>query len=486
MRRSSVLILAGMVIVSGALTACGGSYNERGTEMSATSGAAVSGSAVSKTASPEENKAEEHIFTNSTSLYMDAVFDPDCENHKNTGGIIQRDLDGTNPVEIRISDFGELLGADDTAVYFTKVIEKKDDEMPETWFCQLPVHKDSKGKDGTMNQEEIEVVYRPKEDVFVDGIPYMDKEWIIYTTVQGKYMKYDRKNDNLFQAEVPGEIKGDEDIAMDVFPDKQILLCAGNDTAYLQKVGEEDWKALPKDGVGVWSANWSDAGYFYTAELTGADATNGFDARKTYIKRYDWASGQSSVFVSRDEIEGMRGELQKEGYLNGDEGSQKGGEIALDRAMLDGDRLYLTCQIDWVLGETGYTGYVVFSKAAGEKELTFEKELSSVLWQQATVFRVTNSVHSNIKKREYYETVCWWIEGGKAFLSRHNMKKGIRAGYYDLETGKLTWITTEDAEYYIPYYDAPARNIEATRTGAGYRCYEEEEMELVGIEDRTK
>lgn len=428
---------------AGFLTGCGGEFAGVSRD-GAVSGGAVSSSVAKnrkKTRSEAETDMSRHRFCTDTNLYYVGG---------DTDRIMQARLDGTHRKCIRKSKEGKDAIADILYVGTEWLYYSVKNDYGEETIYRSPVEKDKEGYDVVRLGDE-EVIYEAanyKEvvDDYEANIPiYMDDDYCFYTDEFGsEFVKYDRRANKKISQRQHG-LDGEGEIIRI----KDYYLYRHKEGLYRQKVSSTRWGVVSEHTIEGMDGNIS-------------FVNNGREVfYPTYVDKVDkipfhiWSCDgkRKRKFVTRKQLSSA---------VKSVTGTDKPDVCMPSGLFWQQGRLYIQLQTGWKVNGIYHMEYMVFSQGegGGAPKLRYEKKLTECMKSHVEAQR--GKWTDDIKKAETIfvkhmvvnDAQCIGMADGKAYLSLYDYKKARgRMACYDLDRGKLKWISSKNAAFYKLGYD---------------------------------
>ena len=423
------------LLCAGLLTGCGGEYAGV-SENGAVSGGVVSGSVVSGQAVVEEavmdKKANElsgkkdrtnWFCSEKNFYYLPSTYSKDK--------FVEHNLTDGTEREIKRENFWDLCYVDNDWVYYVVQgnSEKEDDKL-----FRAPI-------------EDDRVKIKKEECLFADKDlscqVYCDGRYLLYIMDSGKYRKYDLKQ----KKDIGTLYKDKKDYESDILAvvNDYVYLRLGEKGLYRQKLDSDKITKITKETV--WGTAMAVMGedVYYSEEY----------AMPFHIMRYDPEDGSTEEVVSEQQI----ATLLQENHVLG----EKYPDLSSNIKTYDpvgmfacGERMYVQLEVEWEDRSSGYPGcmnIVFYLEPDINNELHYVRELTECL--------AADKPTEGYAKKYYSRGRCVEMTEDKCYMEIYNPEtdKDTLASY-DFGSGKFTYLTDKEMEWYLPYYVAPHQMME--------------------------
>ena len=432
-----------IALSAGFLTSCGGELAGISGD-GAVSGEAVSGS-VTKNREKTRNEAKtdmsRHRFCTDTNLYYVGG---------DTDRIMQARLDGTHRKCIRKCKEGKNAEADILYVGTEWLYYSVRNDYGEETIYRSPVEKDKKGYDVVRFRDE-EVIYEGanyKEvlNEYEENIPiYMDADYCFYTDeCRSGFAKYDRRANKKISQRQHG-LNGEGEIIRI----KDYYLYRHRQELYRQKVSSTRWEVVSEhiikgmDGKIFFVNNGREV--FYPRYV---DKVN-----KIPFQIWSCDGKREREFVTRKQLSSA---------VESVTGTHKHDVCMPSGLFWQQGRLYIQLQTGWMVNGIYHMEHMVFSRGEGgdDPKLRYEKRLTECMKSHVEAQRgkwtddILKAETVFVKHMVINTAQCIGMADGKAYLSLYDYKKDRgRMACYDLDRGKLKWISRKNAAFYKLGYD---------------------------------
>lgn len=432
-----------IALSAGFLTSCGGELTGISGD-GAVSGEEVSGS-VTKNREKTRNEAKtdmsRHRFCTDTNLYYVGG---------DTDRIMQARLDGTHRKCIRKCKEGKNAEADILYVGTEWLYYSVRNDYGEETIYRSPVEKDKKGYDVVRFRDE-EVIYEGanyKEvlDEYEENIPiYMDADYCFYTDeCRSGFAKYDRRANKKISQRQHG-LNGEGEIIRI----KDYYLYRHRQELYRQKVSSTRWEVVSEhiikgmDGKIFFVNNGREV--FYPRYV---DKVN-----KIPFQIWSCDGKRKRKFVTRKQLSSA---------VESVTGTHKHDVCMPSGLFWQQGRLYIQLQTGWMVNGIYHMEHMVFSRGEGgdDPKLRYEKRLTECMKSHVEAQRgkwtddILKAETVFVKHMVINTAQCIGMADGKAYFSLYDYKKDRgRMACYDLDRGKLKWISRKNAAFYKLGYD---------------------------------
>ncbi len=433
---------------------CGGEFAGHSRERTASGGAlsggavsegAVSGGAVKKTLVEKRGIKDRNswFYSENNFYYVRQVRGSgdgtvDCV-------LMERDLSEGTEQEIRRKDLQALCYVEDDWVYYTVWEESEDseeDQEPASLY-RAPIEKNR------ANIRKEERLLTDKKGIDTFGGVYCDGRYMLYTTDDGKYKKYDLKKKR-FIGKLDKDKRNDESQILSVV-DGYIYLRMGEEEKeafYCQKLeGSEVTKIIDET---VWGMAHIAMGkdVYYSEEY----------AMPFTIMKYNVENGSREEAVSEKQLDKL---FEQNKLLPGTERTYD-----LIGMFVSGNRLYMQFQTQW--NDEKGVGFdkmvLVYLEPGKGGELHYDKALTEFLAYDKPQEQWFDETFLN----EAYcsRGRCVEMTDERCYMEVHDQESDkITLACYDFQSGGFVYLTEEDLDWYLPYFTVPFRNLESLLTG---------------------
>ena len=449
-----IQILIYMGILTGLLFACASSSeNDRKRQEKTASGggaseqAAVSGNVTGTMANEAEGTAsggvvrdtdtdageKKYRFCNDNYLYYKST---------EKDSLTERNLSDGSEREIRIGNYQALCYVDNDQIYYLKKKREEGEVAFQSELWRAPV------EDGKMNVKKAELVFTEKLGIDSAYI-HCDGRYLVYIAgvfSEFKFTSYDlQRKKVLWQGEAAALYGMAGGAAF--FYDEDIMRQNLDSLYPMDEPSEEDmYVSEERDGI----ITMTDTDIFYAAEEYSEDYSENIAIIQNHIK-----DSTTKVIITHGQI---KRSLIEEGFI--DRGQEEHYVYYPERIFVSGNRLYVQMDISWSRDKVVCWNKAVFSQEIGaEGKLHYEKGLTTCLANPKKDQKVFKKI-TDERDEEGMDTLylsrggCLYMIEGKCFMYLYDSGKGRnRVACYDLASGKFTFLTEKDADWYLPYYD---------------------------------
>ena len=462
-RMTGLMLL--IALAAGICAGCGGEFSGHSRERTASGGAvsggavsggavsggavweeAVSGGAVKKISVEKRRKKDQSswFFSENNFYYLREIegrgeIPVECV-------IIERDLSEGTEREINRKDLSGLCYVDDDWVYYVAGESggSVDDRVSASLY-RAPIEKNRLN----IRKEECLLTDKKGIDVFgVEGV-YCDGRYMLYTTDDGKYKKYDLKKKR-FIGKLDKDKRNDESQILSVV-DGYIYLRMGEEEKeafYCQKLeGSEVTKIIDET---VWGMAHIAMGkdVYYSEEY----------AMPFTIMKYNVENGSREEAVSEKQLDKL---FEQNKLLPGTERTYD-----LIGMFVSGNRLYMQFQTQW--NDEKGVGFdkmvLVYLEPGKGGELHYDKALTEFLAYDKPQEQWFDETFLN----EAYcsRGRCVEMTDERCYMEVHDQESDKNTlACYDFQSGGFVYLTEEDLDWYLPYFTVPFRNLESLLTG---------------------
>lgn len=456
-----VIMAAVLFAVCSGICGCGGTVSERNrteAEKEAASGCAVSGTAVEKSGQMKKKRT----CCTDTNLYIEAWKEKklsDEDEAEDTAlstavrGLMQTRLDGSCRREIELGEFFSLVGVAGSWLYYT-TNEAKFEGDSIYYIHRVPIRKGADGYDEVVTEKAEKIIGSETDAAYTCTEIYVDETYLLYVRnceYEETVVVYDLKKGE----EVDFGGKNQE---VDIV---QQIGRLGNQYAVLT---ESFLFVMPPDASG-----WNDVlDGEYTKEYNQVlgERFLFYDCFPTEEDECEYSPGPD--YMDKDIIRACDGKedrglvTRKELKKAVEDAAQSvehmtAGELEeweIEDLLCDGDRCYIEVQMTGTHDGVYHTGYLMFSKAVGDKKVRLEKELIQSMRQHEKKWEgrwcITKKKQKKvIKEKSVINPVyCDNIVNGKAYFYCHDEKNERHLMCYDLHAGSVVEITKQSPLYF--------------------------------------
>lgn len=439
---------------------CGGTVSERNmseAEKEVVSGRAVSGTAVEKSGQMKKKRT----CCTDTNLYIEAwkvkkrSDDKDSE-YSGTAvrGLMQTRLDGSCRREIELGEnFFSMVGVAGSWLYYTTDEGKSEDDYI-YYIYRVPIRKGADGYDEVDAEKAEKIIGSETDAAYSCTEIYVDETYLLYVRnceYEETVVVYDLKKGE----EVDFGGKNQE---VDIV---QQIGRLGNQYAVLT---ESFLFVMPPDASG-----WNDVlngGYIKEYNQVLGERFLFYDCFPTEEDECEYSPGPDDM--DKDIIRACDGKedrglvTRKELKKAVEDAAQSvehmtAGELEeweIEDLLCDGDRCYIEVQMTGTHDGVYHTGYLIFSKAVGDKKVRLEKELMQSMRQNEKKWEgrwcITKKKQKKvIKEKSVINPVyCDNIVNGKAYFYCHDEQNERHLMCYDLHAGSVVEITKQSPLYF--------------------------------------
>lgn len=449
-RRISLLVAFSLMI--GSLTACGGEYLK---ETGNVSGAAVSGQAVSVTEGAVSGQAIEEVpkptptvqkivtqkrkkertnwfFSTTNFYYVETASAGDSKK------IIEENLsDGTKRV-IMCDGLSNLCYVNNKWVYYTVCADEYSDKE---YFYRAPIKKNQ------LNLNKAELLFTEKDGFWENEI-YCDGRYVVYTTFyDSRYKKYDLKKKKWIGDFYKYEKYADSKVL--AVAGNYIYVCLGDTGLYQQKLDSAPVEKITGDDE-IWGPGFvaTETAAFYCVD----------DSGECYVIKYHAENKKKQEIITKLQIEKI---LQENKIIKEDDYYW----YEADGMFVSGKRLYLQLNVGWddKDGKRYQKEIIVYVELADESTLYYAKELTECVTSEKAL---ENSFGNLPFGANLSRGFCVEMTDEKCYMLLYNdeEKKNMPASY-QFASGKLKYLTSQDLDWYLPYYVANLASMEELLEG---------------------
>lgn len=470
-RCTGIVLSVVLCVVCFGMCGCGGEYENagRGKNGNAVSGGvvsgmAVSGTAVSGSAVESDNKMQEQTVqeqmngtdgtlsfcTDTNKYYRDEREEVQEDPEKGCLKLMQMRWDGTNKKEIlswEKIDF--FYGVAAGWLYY-------EDAKGNSY--RVPVAKDKEGYD-VIKEADKEKLFNEKNII---DVLYVDERYMFYQEDNNALITYDlSKRKKVSEYTLPGKGRADYYYTIYIYHLGTCYVAAiDGDGIYVQPDGGTEWSKVSDSLLEERRStdSWGD-----TIECIHQNKDVLFyvpvaEDDKSFVCAFD--GEKETEFISNQSLQ------QTVRTAGGFDDEVSFDVCVITDLFIQGERLYIQVQLNWMRGEDYHMEYRVLSQGMGESELRYEKQLTECMqangqtrkgkwgepneWDNAKAEPETVLVDSVI----WNDAQCIAMVGGRVYISCYDYKKDKgQLVCYELGTGEYSKVEKNDLRYVRLYDD---------------------------------
>lgn len=432
-RRKTII---GIVLAVFFLTGCGGEFSGFSRERTA-SGGAVSGEAVSGGAVKlvEKDRSENYSYCNEQNLYYVENGTEILTEHNRQSGEEHR---------LPVKGIRDICYVDEDWVYY--VTCSSDGEQSEDHIWRAPVRKEKQWK---LDETAAELILERNRRASWAPIYWCNGSYIVYQEPEGEGSTLKLYNIRKKQYEPGGDLGSGFLYVEELFEESVIITCdsglvekkLGSDTINLIR-GEERSRIIYTESDVLNNE-------LFWMEWEGNEKNDA-------LWRYWLEDGKKEKLLDLAQIRQL---LKGWGALEDCECETSAGhEIHLNNLFIRGDHLYAQL---WILGGHDVPEcrnmIVISKKRDGSGEWEWEKEINEYLHNpeadQKLFGKLTKSGYEAESIYRSRGSVVMMAEDICLMYLEHTREKKNQLVSYDFQTGTFKWLTKQDWQWWLPYYE---------------------------------
>lgn len=416
---------------------------------------------------------QDHPFTNGENLYYEL---PDISK---SGSFVEQRFDGSRKRTIKIKDFDRLLYVDHEWIYYSKwaIIKNDYNESGEynhpfaVEFCRMPVKKTAEGLQA--DPREKERIYLEKDGYtnfrsYEEPSIFCDGRYLIYETASCFYRQYDIQTQQFVP--LPEKLrqkyknykksKKNYFVSMISYQDGTLI------TSLMLTPGGKKWHTYAIDSNTGQYTKIADQIIYKVNTTTTNDSfyfTETWSKDSNQVWRYQTDGHQKESIVTGKELQQF---LQEEQLLDSTIPKKKQ-RFYVHSLFATANKLYLQLAISQEKKKIVYENTVICS-ITQDHSLQLEDGLNACLINPKKNQKKFVKTFEASSENAIYLTrgLCIYMTDTHAYLLLYNpKKKKIMYAFYHLSSGRFSYMTKKDKEYYFPFAEEPYPLIASGKGG---------------------